>query len=78
MISRVKKLEALGNFTKLVGDDSVLAYLMGFLTGQVDRVHFVRDPTGADISLMLSRSVLQSGRVSLSELMSAESLCHIR
>ena len=55
MVSRVKKLEALGNFTKLVGDDPVLAYLMGFLTGQVDRVHFVHDPQGADISLKLSQ-----------------------
>ena len=55
MVSRAKKLEALGNFTKLVGDDPVIAYLMGFLTGQVDRVHFVRDPRGADISLKLSQ-----------------------
>ncbi len=55
MVSRSKKLEALNNFTKLVGDDPVLAYLMGFLTGQVDRVHFVRDSRGADISLKLSQ-----------------------
>ena len=48
IISRTKKLEALNNFTKLVGDDPVLAYLMGFLAGQVDRVHFVRDLRGAD------------------------------
>ena len=58
IISRTKKLEALSNFTKLVGDDPVLAYLMGFLTGQVDRVHFVRDPRGADISLKLSQDRL--------------------
>ena len=58
IISRTKKLEALNNFTKQVGDDPVLAYLMGFLTGQVDRVHFVRDPRGADISLKLSQDRL--------------------
>ena len=58
IISRTKKLEALSNFTKLVGDDPVLAYLMGFLTGQVDRVHFVQDPRGADISLKLSQDRL--------------------
>ncbi|NLS44760.1 MAG: hypothetical protein GX969_03355 [Firmicutes bacterium] len=55
MVSQAKKLEALGNFTKLVGDDPVLAYLMGFLTGQVERVHFVRDSQGADIFLRLSQ-----------------------
>jgi len=58
IISRTKKLEALNNFTKLVGDDPVLAYLMGFLAGQVDRVHFVRDLRGADISLRLSQASL--------------------
>ncbi len=58
IINRTKKLEALSNFTKLVGDDPVLAFLMGFLTGQVDRVHFVRDPRGADISLKLSQDRL--------------------
>ena len=57
-ISKSKKLEALNNFTKLVGDDPVLAFLMGFLTGQVDRVHFVQDAHGADISLNLSQGRL--------------------
>ncbi|MGE5593413.1 MAG: hypothetical protein ACM3X3_06995 [Betaproteobacteria bacterium] len=58
MISRAKKLEALQNFTMMVGGDPAFAYLMGFLTGQVDRVHFVQDPAGADIAVRLSQGRL--------------------
>ncbi len=55
MISRSEKLEAINNFAVLVGNEPALAYLMGFLAGQVDRVHFVRDTVGADVSLRLSQ-----------------------
>ncbi|MGE5587637.1 MAG: hypothetical protein ACM3ZO_05440 [Clostridia bacterium] len=58
MISRAKKLEALQNFTMMVGGDPAFAYLMGFLTGQVDRVHFVQNPSGADIAVRLSQGRL--------------------
>ncbi len=58
MVDRTQKLEAINNFTVMVGNDPAFAYLMGFLAGQVDRVHFVRDPAGADISLRLSQAKL--------------------
>ncbi len=58
MISRAKKLEVLNNFTMMVGGDPAFAYLMGFLTGQVDRVHFVENAAGADIALRLSQGKL--------------------
>ncbi|MEW6227403.1 MAG: hypothetical protein AB1700_04805 [Bacillota bacterium] len=58
MVSRSEKLEAINNFTMIVGSDPGLAYLMGFLVGQIDRVHFVQNPAGADISVRLSQGRL--------------------
>lgn len=53
-MDRAKKLEALNNFTAMVGQNPAFAYLLGFLTGQVDRVFFVRDLEDAKIALRIS------------------------
>ncbi|NPV53270.1 MAG: hypothetical protein HPY71_07085 [Firmicutes bacterium] len=55
MISKEKKIEALGNFTAMVANNPALTYLMGYLTGQVDRVHFVRDLGSAKIAVRISQ-----------------------
>jgi len=54
MITRSKKLEAIYNFTAIVGQNPMFAYLMGYLAGQVDRVNFVKDLTEADIAVKIS------------------------
>ncbi len=53
MISREKKLEAIYNFSLMVIKNPLLSYLLGFLVGQVDRVHFVQELTGADVAVRL-------------------------
>ncbi|HHY11150.1 MAG TPA: hypothetical protein GX529_00815 [Firmicutes bacterium] len=53
MVSREKKLEALYNFSLMVIRNPLLSYLMGFLAGQVGRVHFVNDLKGADVAVRL-------------------------
>lgn len=53
LVARDKKLEALHNFSLMVIRNPLLSYLMGFLTGQVDRVHFVADLRGADVAVKL-------------------------
>ncbi len=53
MVTKEKKLEVLYKFSLVVIKNPLLSYLMGFLAGQVDRVHFVNDLTGAEISLQL-------------------------
>ncbi|HHY98013.1 MAG TPA: hypothetical protein GX509_04660 [Firmicutes bacterium] len=58
MISREKKIEALNNFTAMVANNPALTYLMGYLTGQVDRVHFVKDLTSAEIAVRISQDRL--------------------
>lgn len=54
MIPRDKKLEALHNFSLMVIRHPLLSYLMGFLIGQVDRVHFVADLRGAEVAVKLT------------------------
>jgi hypothetical protein len=54
MIDRQRKLEALCNFGMIVGQNPWFAFLIGFLVGQVDRVHFVRDLTDAEIAIRIS------------------------
>ncbi|QUL98420.1 MAG: hypothetical protein IMF26_10480 [Candidatus Fermentithermobacillus carboniphilus] len=54
MVPRSKKLDAIYNFTVMVGQSPMFAYLMGYLAGQVDRVNFVDDLTGADIAVKIS------------------------
>jgi len=51
--SRAKKLEALYNCGFMVGQNPWFAFLFGYLVGQVDRVHFVQDLTGAEIAIHL-------------------------
>ncbi|HHV62285.1 MAG TPA: hypothetical protein GXX51_06575 [Firmicutes bacterium] len=58
MISKEKKIEALSNFTAMVANNPALTYLMGYLTGQVDRVHFVKDLNGAEIAVRVSQGRL--------------------
>ncbi|HHY34794.1 MAG TPA: hypothetical protein GX510_04055 [Firmicutes bacterium] len=53
-VDKAKKLEALSNFTAMAGQNPAFAYLLGFLTGQVDRVFFVRDLEDAKIALRMS------------------------
>lgn len=54
MISRSKKLAAIYNFGAMVGHNPWYALLIGFLAGQVDRVHFLEDLSGAEIAIRLS------------------------
>ncbi len=54
MTSRTQKLEAMYNFGLMVGQNPWFSFLVGFLTGQIERVHFVKDLRGADISVSLS------------------------
>lgn len=54
MISRVKKIEALFNFSAMAGPNPQFAFLTGYLIGQIDRVHFVEDLSGALISVRMS------------------------
>jgi uncharacterized protein YpiB (UPF0302 family) len=54
VIPRDKKLEALHNFSLMVIRHPLLSYLMGFLIGQVDRVHFVADLRGAEVAVKLT------------------------
>lgn len=60
MISREKKLEAIYNFSLMVIKNPLLSYLLGFLAGQIDRVHFVEDLKGANVAvrLCINRSAL--------------------
>lgn len=51
---REKKLKALYNLTLMVVQNPFLTYLLGYLTGQVDRVHFVENLAGADIAVKIS------------------------
>ncbi|HHX10893.1 MAG TPA: hypothetical protein GX729_05965 [Firmicutes bacterium] len=51
---RGKKLEVLHNFSLMVIRHPLISYLMGFLTGQVDRVHFVADLKGAEVAVKLT------------------------
>jgi hypothetical protein len=51
--TRAKKLEALYNCGLMAGQNPWYAFLFGYLVGQVDRVHFVRDLTGAEIAINL-------------------------
>ena len=53
MPTRAKKLEALYNCGLMVGQNPWYAFLFGYLVGQVDRVHFVQDLTGAEIAINL-------------------------
>ncbi len=54
MIGREQKLEALYNFGMIVGQNPWFAFLIGFLVGQVDRVHFVKELTDAEIAISIS------------------------
>lgn len=54
MPNRGKKLEAIFNFGLMVGQNPYLAFLIGFLSGQVDRVNFVADLKDAEIAVKLS------------------------
>ena len=54
MVSREKKIEALYNLTLMVIQNPFLTYLSGYLTGQVDRVNFVEDISGADIAIEIN------------------------
>lgn len=54
MVPRGKKLEVLHNFSLMVIRHPLISYLMGFLTGQVDRVHFVADLKGAEVAVKLT------------------------
>ncbi len=54
MTSRAQKLEAVYNFGLMVGQNPWFSFLVGFLAGQIERVHFVRDLKGADIAVSLS------------------------
>lgn len=54
MVPREKKLKALYNLTLMVVQNPLLTHLFGYLTGQVDRVHFVENLAGADIAVKIS------------------------
>ena len=54
VVPRDKKLEVLHNFSLMVIRHPLISYLMGFLTGQVDRVHFVADLKGAEVAVKLT------------------------
>jgi len=54
LVSREKKIQALYNFTLMVMQNPLLTYLLGYLTGQVDRVNFVEDISGADIAIKVN------------------------
>jgi len=54
VVPRGKKLEVLHNFSLMVIRHPLISYLMGFLTGQVDRVHFVADLKGAEVAVKLT------------------------
>ncbi|MBX6350509.1 MAG: hypothetical protein IRZ11_03230 [Clostridia bacterium] len=54
MESRRDKLKALLQFGAQVADDPMLQLLVGFLAGQVDRVHFVRSLDGATIGVRVA------------------------
>jgi len=54
LVPREKKLKALYNLTLMVVQNPLLTYLFGYLTGQVDRVHFVENLAGADIAVKIS------------------------
>lgn len=56
MVPRSKKLDAIHSFTALVSQVPAFTYLMGFLAGAVDRVHFLKDLTGAEIAITVSIS----------------------
>lgn len=51
MPTRAKKLEAIYNCGMMVGQNPWFAFLMGYLIGQVDRVHFVQDLSNAEIAI---------------------------
>lgn len=51
---RREKLNALLQFGARVADDPMLQLLVGFLAGQVDRVHFVRSLEGAPIAVRIA------------------------
>ncbi|MGI6627461.1 MAG: hypothetical protein ACOX4K_03830 [Bacillota bacterium] len=53
MVSREKKLDALYTFSVMVIQNPLFSYLLGYLAGQIDRVHFVEDLSGADIAIRL-------------------------
>jgi uncharacterized protein YpiB (UPF0302 family) len=53
VVSREKKLDALYTFSVMVIQNPLFSYLLGYLAGQIDRVHFVEDLTGADIAIKL-------------------------
>ncbi len=54
MISRSKKMDALFNFGIMTGQNPWFSFLTGFLIGQIDRVHFLRDLTGASVAVKMS------------------------
>jgi len=54
LVSREKKIIALYNLTLMVIQNPFLTYLSGYLTGQVDRVNFVEDISGADIAIEIN------------------------
>lgn len=53
MPTRAKRLEALYNCGLMVGQNPWYAFLFGYLVGQVDRVHFIRDTTDAEIAITI-------------------------
>lgn len=54
MPTRSKKLEAILNCGMMVGQNPWFAFLFGYLVGQVDRVYFVEDLTGAEIAISIN------------------------
>ncbi len=54
MIGRKQKLDAIYNFGTMVAQNPWLAFLMGYLIGQVDRVHFLQDLEGAEVAIRVS------------------------
>lgn len=54
MITKAQKVKAVYNFTTMVTKDPAIAYFMGFIAGNIDRIHFVKDLTGAEIAVELS------------------------
>lgn len=53
MIDTNKKLNALMRFSTLVQQYPGLVLLTGYLAGQVERLHFVKDATGASVLIRL-------------------------
>ena len=54
MVDPRKKLDALILFGSRVGSHPEMAYLLGFLAGRLDRLHFVRSLEGAPVAVRLA------------------------